>query len=55
MCKLFCCKCKVCGEYFVLKFYDIWIWWCSLEYGVIFVMEECKKEKVKVVVKCIKE
>ena len=48
-------KCKVCGEYFVPKFHDIRIRWCSPEHGAILAMEERKKEKVKAAAKRIKE
>ncbi len=48
-------KCKVCGEYFVPKFHDIRIRWCSPEHGAILAMEEREKEKVKAAAKRIKE
>ena len=48
-------KCKVCGEYFVPKFHDIRIRWCSPEHGTILAMEEREKEKVKAAAKRIKE
>lgn len=47
-------KCKVCGEYFVPKFHDIRIRWCSPEHGAILAMEEREKEKVKAEAKRIK-
>ncbi|HHU0804209.1 TPA: recombination protein NinG [Enterobacter hormaechei subsp. steigerwaltii] len=48
-------KCKVCGEYFVPKFHDIRIRWCSPEHGAILALEEREKEKVKAAAKRIKE
>lgn len=48
-------KCKVCGDYFVPKFHDIRIRWCSPEHGAILAMEEREKEKVKAAAKRIKE
>ena len=47
-------KCKVCGEYFVPKFHDIRIRWCSPEHGAILAIEEREKEKVKAEAKRIK-
>ena len=48
-------KCKVCGEYFVPKFHDIRIRWCSPEHGTILAMEEREKEKVKAAANRIKD
>ncbi|WP_213782426.1 recombination protein NinG [Enterobacter kobei] len=48
-------KCKVCGEYFLPKFHDIRIRWCSPEHGAILAMEERAKEKGKAAAKRIKE
>ncbi|MCR6026782.1 recombination protein NinG [Salmonella enterica subsp. enterica] len=47
-------KCKVCGEYFVPKFHDIRIRWCSPEHGALLAIEERAKEKVKAEAKRIK-
>lgn len=55
MCKPSRRKCKVCGEYFVPKFHDIRIRWCSPEHGAILAMEEREKEKVKAEAKRIRE
>lgn len=48
-------KCKVCGEYFLPKFHDIRIRWCSPEHGAILAMDEREKEKVKAAAKRIKQ
>lgn len=48
-------KCKVCGEYFVPKFHDIRIRWCSPEHGAIYAIDLRAKEKVKAEAKRIKD